>query len=136
MHVRVRTSIGGALMIAWDYLRIAIIALGCILGAMNVSVIVLHFRAWKRLKADAGLLPLHVFTIASSYGLLAYTVVAGVWATLGTPGTPRLFLYLLAFVLGIVALCVMATRQRRRIRFNAPVTTVTIDEDTKTTQED
>jgi hypothetical protein len=124
---------------AWDCFRALIVALGFVLGAMNVSVIVLHFRAWRAVKdrdRTAGLLPLHVFTIAASYGILAYTVTAGVVSTYGDPPSIRLFLYLLAFVLGIVALAIVATRQRRRIKFRPPVTTVTIEEDTKTTQED
>lgn len=122
-----------------DLVRLIALTLGALVSPMMFVVLFLHFKAWRSIRTgckQAGLLPLHVACMSASYGILSYGLMVGIAETIGEPWNPRIAVYAIGFALGLASLVVMGKRQSRRLKFTKKHTTVMVEEDTLTQQED
>ncbi len=95
-------------------LDLAVRSLGALLGGglllLTTIVLVRYLLEWSRTPGRAGLLPLHVFLVAASYDLMVLGFTLGI-AT--RPASWRAAIIIPALALGLVAMFVMVTFQRR-----------------------
>lgn len=97
-----------------DVLRFAVVALASVTGGAVLAVIRLHWRAWRKTPRPGGLVPAHVFLIATSHLIF---VIGTAVAALNSPALTWWFwLYAAANLLTLVALYIIGDYQRRRLR--------------------
>jgi hypothetical protein len=110
-----------------DVVRFAVIALAVITCAAMLTVLALHFRAWRAVRSEHGLLPLHVALISLSYAAFCALLALGVIDNLGRPLNWRTPGFGVALVAGLASLWVVGRLQRRRIDLARRPATLRVD---------
>lgn len=109
-------------MTVWNLLRVYDVALWGVTVMLAARVLALYFAAHRHAASDlerrhaAGIVPRHVWTIASSYIILAGASVAENVSHIGDGPTPHLFASASGFSLGVYALWTIMGYERRRVR--------------------
>ncbi|MDP9144019.1 MAG: hypothetical protein M3N43_04885 [Actinomycetota bacterium] len=98
-----------------DLTRFLVIALACMVTGAVAVVAVQHYRAWRRLPTQEGILPLHVWLV--SVGHLCFVAGTGLAAieSISTGNWSwRFYLYLTGSLLTITALAAVSIHVRNR----------------------
>lgn len=119
-----------------DLLRAGVLAVLVLTVAAVAAVMRLHWRAWRRLPAEAGLTPLHVALVSLGVliwgGTLAWAMVEALGRDVTAPVAIRTALYGIGAVVILTALVVVGGLQRRRVQFARSETVRVSSEDTVT----
>lgn len=109
-----------------DIIRFLVVVAGALTGGATVTVITLHYRAWKRApKGAAGLVPAHVFLIATGHLCYNIGLSVAVIMNLDEPLTVLPVLLFAGSALTLVALWIIGRFQRRRIQITGSSATTT-----------
>jgi hypothetical protein len=131
---------------AWGHvLRLSVSVLLIMVVGATFTVVRLHWKAWRMCPAKVGLTPLHVAAVSSGvlvWGLsLAWAMLDSLRQPITSMAAVRIGMYGAGAVLILTSLAIMASVQRRRVKFGrsheqVTVTTTTTTNDVAVTADD
>lgn len=102
-----------------NIVKLTVMLLSVVLGSSMVTVMVLHFHAWRRREShDKGLRPLHVALVTFSYAIYVFGIGLGAYERLFgidelLTYETRQYGYVVAMVAGFIALWIVGHLQYR-----------------------
>lgn len=124
--------------LAASIVRSIAVSLAAVTAGATITVLRLHYRAWKATPSGSGIVPAHVAVISTAHLIFVVVSAVGIVERTGgdMPLSWRTVAYGTASLLTLVALLLIGRFQRRRVQESRTRTvavetvTMTVDDDT------